>query len=269
MAKIYGPLERAQLEVKTTDYSAAITGTIWWDSSTFQVKTCDGTNVRALLRNDSKAIIGNSGTSSQNIRFHRGAAGVLQLVSGADATSEGSLSTSLNQISAKLENYTDAGKPAAGNAGRLIWITDLTVLKYDTGSTWVAIAPGTTSAIYDAIVGSSAQVTAGTATHSTWASAIAAVSAGDTIKILEGSWTENVTVSKQLNIIGNGYGSYLDGTLTFNSSSDRSKLEAIRMSGDLTLDSGADLISVSDVWFAANKTFVDNGTGNVLSGFQE
>lgn len=269
--KVYGNLERAQLESRTSNVSgaASITGLIWWRSDSGKIFFSDGTNAYAILRNDGKAIIGNSATASQNIRLHRGAAGVLQFTTEADVTAEGSLSTSLNQISARLENYTNAGKPSAANAGRVIWTTDLSVLQVDTGAAWVQINTSGGGAAWDVILGSSAQVTAGTATHSSWASAIAAASAGDTIKVLEGSWTENVTVTKQLNIEGNGYGSYVDGTFTFDSSSDRSLLSGIRLSGNMTLNSGANLISVSDVWFAATKTFIDNGTANLLSGFQE
>lgn len=139
--KIYGTLIRAALET-IADPAAAIVGRFWWNSTDGQVKVDDGTNVRALLRNDAKARIGNSGTASQNVRFHRGAAGVLQFVAGDDATAEGSLSTSLNQISARLENYTFAGKPAAANAGRVVWITDRSSAMVDTGAAWVPVGSG-------------------------------------------------------------------------------------------------------------------------------
>lgn len=265
---IWSQLENASLENKSADYSAGVAGRFWWNRTTGQIKVDDGTNIRAVLRNDAKALIGNSGTASQNIRFHRGASGVLQFTLGDDATSEGSLTTSLNQISARLENYTDAGKPAAGNAGRVIWTTDLTRLQVDTGSGWSPITSAT-GAMWDAVIGSAGQVSAGTATHSTWASAIAAVSAGDTIQVLEGSWTETVSIDKQLNIVGNGYGSYVDGTITFTNAADRAHLSNIRCSSDITLNSGADLISVDNVWLASGKSFVDNGTGNLLQAFQE
>lgn len=268
--KVYGNLERASIESRTSNVTgaASITGLIWWRSDTSRLFMSDGTNAYAILRNDGKAIIGNSATTSQNIRLHRGAAGVLQFTTEADTTAEGSLSTSLNQISARLENYTDGSKPSAANAGRLIWTTDISKLQVDTGASWVQINTSLTN-IFDFVIGSAAQVTAGTATHSTWASAIAAASAGDTIQVLEGTWTENVTVDKQLHIEGNGYGTNLTGSITFSSSSDKSSLDNVRMSDNLTLDSGADLISVNNIWFATGKSFVDNGTGNLLSGFQE
>ncbi len=232
--------------------------------------TDDATNIRALLRNDQKAIFGNSGTAAQNIRFHRGAAGVLQLVSGADATAEGTLSTALNQLSAKIESYTNSGKPAFGNAGRIIWVTDIPELEIDSGTAWISVAVGSRiNSIYDFVIGSTAQVASGVATHDTWAGAIAAASAGDSIKVLEGTWTENVSVDKQLRIEGNGYGSNLTGSITFTSTADRSYLSLVRASDSVTINSGANLIKVESVWLASGKTFVDNGTGNLVEGFTE
>jgi hypothetical protein len=312
--KVFGQIENAQLENKSSDYSSGVVGRIWWNDTSGQTKVDDGSNIRAILRNDLKAIIGNSGTANNNIRLHRGANGVLQFLFGGDATAEGSISASLNQISGRLENYTNAGKPAAGNAGRLAYISDLGHLLFDTGSDWIgtkvesytnagkpaagvagrvifvtdlielqfdngvtwvtlsAASSGTSArmtALYDAVIGSAAQVITGAASHSTWASAIAAVSAGDTIKVLEGSWTETVSINKQLNIEGQGYGSYLTGTITFTNTSDKSFLRNIRTSDDITLNSGADSIKVETVWLASGKTFVDNGTANLLEGMQE
>lgn len=134
MAKIWGQIENAQLENKSSDYSVGPVGRIWWNTSSVQVKLDDGTNIRALLRNDAKAIIGNNGTAGNNIRFHRGASGVLQFVTGSDVTAEGSLSTTLNQISGRIENYATGSLPAAANAGRPLWDTSLSIPKWDTGA---------------------------------------------------------------------------------------------------------------------------------------
>lgn len=271
--KLYGQAENAQLENKAADYTAGPVGRIWWNTTSGQAKIDDGTNIRALIRNDQKAIFGNNGTAANNIRLHRGAAGVLQFVAGDDVTAEGTLATALNQISSKFENYTDATKPAFGNPGRVIWVTDLVSLYVDTGSSWAAIGGASTvarvDALYDWVIGSAGQVISGAATHSTWAGAIAAASAGDSIKVLKGAWTENVSVNKALTIEGSGPGSVLTGSVTFTSAADESLLTKIRLTDNITLDSGADMIRVSDVWLASGKTFIDNGTGNYVDGFQE
>lgn len=143
--KVYGSLEQAALQSNAGDLSGNVTGRIHWDSTALRPKLDDGTNQYALLRNDQKLIIGNNGTAANNVRFNRAAAAVLQLVIGSDTTAEGSLSTSLGQLSSRHENYTDAGKPTFGNAGRLIWVTDLAQLQVDTGSAWSALTAGGSS----------------------------------------------------------------------------------------------------------------------------
>lgn len=148
--KVFGQLEAATFEILASDPGTSVQGRFWFNSVSGMFKTDDGTDQRALLRNDAQAIIGNSGTAVDNIRLHRGGAGVIQLVLGSDVTAEGSLSSALNQLSARIENYTDAGKPAFGNAGRLVWITDQSKLLVDTGAAYKApwtfdqLAPSTT-----------------------------------------------------------------------------------------------------------------------------
>lgn len=142
MPKFYGELQEASLENLSSDPAGTVAGKIWHNTTSVQVKTDDGTNKRALLRNDAKCIVGNHGTPANNIRLHRGALEVLQFVTANDATAEGSLSTSLAQISAQVENYTDAGKPAAGNAGRIAFITDLLTFLGDNGVSWIPLGGG-------------------------------------------------------------------------------------------------------------------------------
>jgi hypothetical protein len=76
--------------------------------------------------------------------LHRGANSLLQLVLGGDATAEGSLSTTLAQTSSRVENYLNAGLPSAGNAGRLLYVTDLGEYKFDNGTTVEKLIPLTT-----------------------------------------------------------------------------------------------------------------------------
>lgn len=141
--KFYSQLEEAALENLSSDPSNLYKGRIWYNTTDAVVRfRKDGTLTRAVLLNDSKLVLGNSGTAASNIRLHRGAASVLQFVLGDDATVEGTLSTGLAQISAKMEGYTDAGKPAAGNAGRIVYVTDLQTFLGDNGSSWVPLGGG-------------------------------------------------------------------------------------------------------------------------------
>jgi|GEM_PF-4496211 len=142
MPKIFGELQSATFENLSSDPSGSVAGRFWRNSTSGFFKTDDGSNKRSFLRNDQQIIIGNNGTANSNVRFNRAAAGVLQAVLGGDVTAEGSLSTAVAQFSSRHENYTDAGKPAAGNAGRLIWVTDQSTLKIDTGSTWLPVGSG-------------------------------------------------------------------------------------------------------------------------------
>lgn len=141
MAKIYGQLEEAQFQNKSSDDAAAIAGKVWWNTTDGQAKLDDGTNVRAFLRNDGAAVIGNNGTANNNIRLHRGANEVLQFVLGGDSTAEGTLSTNVAQFSARAENYANTGAlPSAGNAGRIAYVTGSNSLYADNGSSWDQIA---------------------------------------------------------------------------------------------------------------------------------
>ncbi len=143
--KVNSQLERAQLENVTSLPSAATAGRVAWDTVAGKAFLDDATNWRAFLRNDQLAIIGNSGTAANNVRFHRGANGVLQLVSGADATAEGTLSTAINQISARVENYSTGSLPAFGNLGRIAYDTTTGFPKFDNGSAWKEIVDSSTT----------------------------------------------------------------------------------------------------------------------------
>lgn len=141
MAKIYGELEKAQLELTTSDAAAGKTGLITYNKTDEQVKLDDGTNVKALLANDLKAIIGNDGTAANNVRLHRGDDNHLQILKASDTTAEGTTSTDLSQVSTLLPQYTTALTPAASAAvkGHMIWNTTIGAAQICNGSTWVSV----------------------------------------------------------------------------------------------------------------------------------
>lgn len=143
--RIYGQVEKAALEVLSADPTQGVQGRFWFNSTSLKFNIDDGSNIRSMLRNDQKCVFGNNGTANSNIRLQRGAAAVLQFVQGGDTTAEGSLSTSLAQISAKHEGYANASKPANGNAGRGIWITDTKVLSVDDGVSWLNLVDVSTA----------------------------------------------------------------------------------------------------------------------------
>lgn len=148
--KIYGDLEKASLESLTSDPGTSQQGRVYQNTTTDKVMHDNGTTKRALLRNDDKVVIGNDGTAANNSRLHKGSGAKLQITTGADATADGTDATTLAQTSSRTENYTNAGKPAAGNIGRLVYLTDLDEVKADNGSGYSSltklnsIAPTTT-----------------------------------------------------------------------------------------------------------------------------
>lgn len=138
--KLYGQLEDASLEQLATDPAANTQGRIFTNTTEGRTKTDDGVNKRALIRNDQKMILGNDVTAANNVRLHRGSSSLLQVVLGGDVTAEGSPSNVLAKFSSKLEAYSNAGRPAVGNAGRQIWNTDVSEVQVDTGAAWITVA---------------------------------------------------------------------------------------------------------------------------------
>lgn len=140
--QVYGDLKAASLESLASDPSSTTQARAWWNTTTARIMLDDGTNKRAIFRNDQKIIVGNNGTANNNVRWNRAANAVLQLVPGGDTTAEGTLATSLAQLSSRVENYTDGTKPAAGNAGRIIFLTDLLTFMGDSGSAFLPLGGG-------------------------------------------------------------------------------------------------------------------------------
>lgn len=125
---------------------------------------------------------------------------------------------------------------------------------------------------YSRVVGSAADVSSGAAGYSSLNAAIAASTANDTILILKSYNTvENSSIDKRLFIQGQGYGSTITGTLTFGTSSNGSRVKDIRVTENVTINSGVDEI-YCDITIATTKTFIDNSAvsdTNYLLAMQE
>jgi hypothetical protein len=115
-------------------------------------------------------------------------------------------------------------------------------------------------ALYDAVVGSSAQVATGAATHSTIAAAISAVSAGGNILILKGTYTENVTIAKELMITGQGRSTVISGTLAFTAAG--ALVKAIKVTGNISFSAPSSSNIMNDSWQTNASTVTDSGTDN-------
>ena len=116
--------------------------------------------------------------------------------------------------------------------------------------------------LYDAIVGTTAQVASGAATHDTLTAAIAAVQTGGNILFLDNTITENVTVNKTVNIKGKGINSTLNGTLTLASGSSFSLIKWMQFTGNVTINLGVTGCFFTENWLGNTNTLTDNGSGN-------
>ncbi|RTL05621.1 hypothetical protein EKK58_07485, partial [Candidatus Dependentiae bacterium] len=103
---------RADIKVKKTGASTATTMVQIGDTLNFP----DGNKSKSV-------VVGTNATANTNAKLHRSAAGELQVVLGGDSTAEGSKATVLGALGFKAESFTSGTKPAAGNAGRLIWVS--------------------------------------------------------------------------------------------------------------------------------------------------
>lgn len=111
---------------------------------------------------------------------------------------------------------------------------------------------------YDAIVANPA--ISGFSTHLTLTTAISAVTAGARILVMRGTFTENVTIDKNLMIEGCGRGSVISGNIIFSSASQNSLLEKIKFTGNLTFNSGATGNIIDNVYVLSTMTYTDNNT---------
>lgn len=127
------------------------------------------------------------------------------------------------------------------------------------------------TAQFNVVMGSAAQVTAGTATNSTFAGYTQAD--GDRVLILPGYATnEAVSITKKLYIQGLGNTSQILGAITLNTGASYTRMSGFRTTNNLTIASGVVGCYVNEVWFSGTNTFVDNNgvpAVNVLFGIQE
>jgi hypothetical protein len=177
------------------------------------------------------------------------------------------IKTLLNTTGLDDTNVQTAGlsitklKKGSGTAGQFI----------SNNGTTVVWADNPLTSQFNVIIGSAAQVTAGTATHSTFASYTQVD--GDRVLVLPGYATNEAwTITKKLFIQGLGNTSYIQGAITFSTGSGKSRLAGIRTAANITINSSITGIYISDAWFNGAFSFVDNNStpaSNILFGIQE
>ena len=118
---------------------------------------------------------------------------------------------------------------------------------------------------YAAIVSSPAS---SISTHTTISSAITAVSAGSRILVQQGTYTETVTINKQLYIEGAGYMTVISGNVSVTSASDFSKVENFKITGTVTLNVGAEGNVFRDCALDSLVSWIDNDGSNYFEGME-
>ena len=105
--------------------------------------------------------------------------------------------------------------------------------------------------------------------YSTISAAIAAASNGQSIFVAGGTYTENVTVNKALNIFGAGRGTLINGSLTFASGSSDSLVQSLKIAMGVTINTGVTEVQLVQFWNGTGFVVTDNGTGSYIQGMQE
>jgi pectin methylesterase-like acyl-CoA thioesterase len=147
--------------------------------------------------------------------------------------------------------------------------TELGYLSGVTSNIQTQIAAVSAGATYwDKIVGMPAHVTAGKAQYTSINTAIAAASTGEAIKVLPGTYTENVSVDKQLHIEGSGRGTLVAGTWTWTDASDYSDLENLKATSTITFNTSTVGIQMHTFWVGSGASVVDNSGLSVVNFYQ-
>lgn len=123
------------------------------------------------------------------------------------------------------------------------------------------------AAVYDAVIGSAAQVTSGAATHSVVSDAINAAPSQGQILILRGTYIVNWSTNKPLKIVGQGSGTIIQGSFTLAAGSSYSTVEGIRITGAIAVASDGNVFR--NCFQATGQSITDTGAANSLLIIQE
>ena len=88
--------------------------------------------------------------------------------------------------------------------------------------------------------------------------AINAASAGDKITLGKGTFTENISINKQVFIEGVGNSTIINGTVNFTTGSTGSLTQYLKFADNVTVDNGIVNLIITNCWLAATKTVTDN-----------
>lgn len=177
--------------------------------------------------------------------------------------SSGASKTLTLGVGALVDNYTislPSNQPVSGTA-----------LYYNgTDYVWQSVATAKKTK-YNAVVGSAAEVTAGSADYSSLQSAINALTTGGSILLSSNySTVENITISTDSILIeGQGNKSVINGTVTLSATTDNCSISNMRITGNITLTAGCKYNILTNFWVPSGVIITNNGTSNIILGVSE
>lgn len=129
------------------------------------------------------------------------------------------------------------------------------------------------SSVWDAIVGSAAEVTAGRATHSDFDTAVSAIDSGDSVFVLPGTHSCGGALPWTVHIRGAGRGSVLDCAITVAATQSHSWISGIKFTDNVTIATGSGGNVLNPVWYSADKGTINtgdaSGNANYIIQFEE
>ena len=106
-------------------------------------------------------------------------------------------------------------------------------------------------------------------THTSIQSAINAASSGGKILILNGTYTEPVTINKKITLEGQGHNTLINGTLTVTSAGAYTAIQKLKVTQNITIQASANNIYMRDCWQTNGYYLYDSGSFNSILLIQE
>ena len=97
---------------------------------------------------------------------------------------------------------------------------------------------------------------------------INAAASGAMITLLQGTYTETITIDKEVHVQGKGRSSVIDGTITIGSSGTGASIKSCRITGNTAINASASHVMIVNNWIANGKT-VSGGTNAFLFNLGE
>jgi len=150
---------------------------------------------------------------------------------------------------------------------------ELTIIKDDGSEVSLETQGGAATSVWDAILGSTAEVAGGIATHDSFDDAAIAIATGEVMLVLPGTHSCGGTLANNIYIKGMGRGSVLDCSLTIDATQSFTWLHGVKFTDDVVIATGSGGNVVNPVWFANGKgtqNFGDaSGNANYIIQFEE